>query len=344
MGKPGISVIMPCHNYGAYIEEAVDSIMAHNREGVPSELIIVDDGSDDGGRTAAALDRIENSPHPYPVKIIRNDIASGGPSKPRNDAIAQAQYDYICPVDADDRLNNNPDVMKNGSYFARALADMEADPGVAIVYADMHPFTEKDGYVNKTYPDTQPYGEDVQVRHGIIPAFGIYRRSDALASGGYDTQLRSQEDWVNYLGILNSRMDRGLPRTVKQYDEEYLDYRQHDNGGEGTVKSQLYKGTEEQQLEKRKLLYRRAVANAPSLLREHYPALDWNAPADKIAEEIRIIEEIRLHPERFNAAAYVNPRTYEAGDRRNAEHRSDPVQGADPQEKVLSRPTPPDPS
>jgi len=88
--KHGISVLMPVHNGGEYLEDAVSSIL--NQQAVVLELILIDDQSDDGAIEALAPDPrliIEHSPERGIVPAL-------------NCGFARAQYPYIARMDGDD--------------------------------------------------------------------------------------------------------------------------------------------------------------------------------------------------------------------------------------------------
>jgi len=86
-----ISAIVPLYNTRAYIVEAIDSILAQTRPA--DEIIVVDDGSTDGGAELLAG-------YGSRVCVIRQAHA-GGPTA-LNRGIAQATGDVIAFLDADD--------------------------------------------------------------------------------------------------------------------------------------------------------------------------------------------------------------------------------------------------
>ena len=43
--KPKVTVYIPCHNYGRFLKQAIDSVIAQSYESW--ELVILDDGSSD---------------------------------------------------------------------------------------------------------------------------------------------------------------------------------------------------------------------------------------------------------------------------------------------------------
>ena len=121
--SPLVSVIIPSHNSGRYLGDAIDSMRAQTVRDL--EIIVVDDGSSDDS-LAVAHARAALDPR---VRVIARDAPSGGPSVPRNQAMRAARGRYIALLDSDDvspetRLENAIDAMTStGARFA--FADMQ---------------------------------------------------------------------------------------------------------------------------------------------------------------------------------------------------------------------------
>lgn len=93
--KPvAVSIIVPVYNAMPYFTECLRSLTAQTLENI--EIIVVDDGSNDGSGTFAdALAGVKEN-----VKVIRQ--ANAGISAARNAGLAIARGEYIGFVDADD--------------------------------------------------------------------------------------------------------------------------------------------------------------------------------------------------------------------------------------------------
>ncbi|MDE6183848.1 MAG: glycosyltransferase [Lachnospiraceae bacterium] len=91
-----ISVIVTAYNIERYLPRCMESLLAQTYS--PMEIILVDDGSDDG--TSSLCDRYarENDQ----VHVIHKE--NGGPSAARNAGLAVAKGDYIGYVDGDDQV------------------------------------------------------------------------------------------------------------------------------------------------------------------------------------------------------------------------------------------------
>lgn len=122
MKYPLVSVVIPYYKHYEYIELTVESVFNQLYKNI--ELIIVDDGSNDGDR-----DVLEELKHKYPFKLFRKD--NGGISSALNFAIRESRGEYISIIGSDDImmnnrvqeqveiLNNNADLSGCSSYVER---------------------------------------------------------------------------------------------------------------------------------------------------------------------------------------------------------------------------------
>ena len=91
--KPTISVLMPAFNVEKYIASAIESIL--NQSFLNFELIILDDGSNDG--TAKIIDRYSD-PRLKRIYLAKNE----GLVNARNILVGMAKGEYIAFLDSDD--------------------------------------------------------------------------------------------------------------------------------------------------------------------------------------------------------------------------------------------------
>ncbi len=94
-----VSVIIPCYNSGAFLEEAIGSAMAQTYS--PVEIVVVDDGSTDHSPEIAQR---------LPVRYIRQP--NRGLAASRNLGLRESKGRYIVFLDADDR--SRPEAIEIG--------------------------------------------------------------------------------------------------------------------------------------------------------------------------------------------------------------------------------------
>jgi glycosyltransferase involved in cell wall biosynthesis len=108
---PLVSIVIALYDHERYVGEAIESVFGQTYE--PVEVIVVDDGSDDGAAEVAA--RAEPR-----LQLFRQPHAGIGAA--RNRGVAAATGSYLAFLDADDRYP--PD------RLSRHVAALERDPAL----------------------------------------------------------------------------------------------------------------------------------------------------------------------------------------------------------------------
>lgn len=123
-----LTVLIPNYNYGKYIGEAIDSVIAQDYPAV--ELIIVDDGSEDDSvikiREKLAADTRLHASSLIALEQNRGKLGA------INAGLDRINGEYLITLDADDWLSD--------SYASRCIAELRQrrlrDPNLGFVYTD----------------------------------------------------------------------------------------------------------------------------------------------------------------------------------------------------------------
>lgn len=182
---PAVSVIIPCFNLGAYLPEAVDSVLAQSFQDF--EVLIADDGSTNQD-TAALLDTFTR-PKTSVIRAPHQGLAAT-----RNLLLKRARGTFVCALDADDRLHPE--------FLARTLAAFEHDPGLTFVSTRLRMFGERDD----EWPAVCRCDLPVLLAEDTVITAALTRRDAILSVGGYDERMPAQgdEDWDLWITLVEA--------------------------------------------------------------------------------------------------------------------------------------------
>ncbi|MGQ9871746.1 glycosyltransferase family 2 protein [Leptodesmis sp.] len=194
---PIVSVIMPCFNQGAYLDEAVGSVLAQTCESF--EIIVINDGSTDR-ETVRILEKYDNpewivhseqllKSHEKPNLTVIH-TPNRGPSAARNTGIRHAKGRYILPLDADDRIAP--------TYLEKAITILDNEPSVGIVYCQAELFGDRTELF-----DLPPYNFPKILLGNMIVNTSLYRKADWEKVGGYnENMIWGWEDYDFWLSLI----------------------------------------------------------------------------------------------------------------------------------------------
>jgi glycosyltransferase involved in cell wall biosynthesis len=211
MTAPDLSIVMPVHDTGAPLAEAIRSVAAQVTA-ASWELIVVDDGSTDAN-TLALLKEAARDPR---VRVIRND-GPRGPGAARNAGIAVATAPWLGFLDSDD--------VWPADSLQRRWARVSGAPGVEWIagsYASW--FTDGTLVVaGKPIQALVPAGRhEVLLRRPVealaryTPLMGtmLIRKEMVDRVGGFDDRIFYGDDWLLSLKLAAAADLLFLPDVV----------------------------------------------------------------------------------------------------------------------------------
>lgn len=200
--KARVSVIIPLYNNARYIEECVGSVIRQTL--APHEIIVVDDGSTDGG--GELLDNYQQ------VTLITQK--NQGVTAARRNGVAHATGDWIFFLDSDDTLQP--------AALEHLAAKTGADVDIVVSRAAHEQSLTGEGFLEATFN-----------RHVSREVWGrLYRRTlfdDGFALG-VPREIRLGEDL-----LMNFRLGGRLKGKVETITDDDYNYRRHNTQTVKTV-------------------------------------------------------------------------------------------------------------
>jgi glycosyltransferase involved in cell wall biosynthesis len=226
-----ISVLMPAYNAAPYVGEAIESVLSQDYE--PLELIVADDGSDDG-----TAEIVKSFPG---VRYFFQPNAGNGAA--RNRAVEEARGELFAFADADDRFTP-------GKLTLQKQA-LDADPTLDMVFGMVREFVspELDEAARRSIrppaPEPMPWlstnlmlirrasfervgpfshalrvgvtvdwyarASEAGLRHLVLPEVVLERRLHTQNNG-----LRERDSRSQYLQVLRAAMERRRTMSSSQ--------------------------------------------------------------------------------------------------------------------------------
>lgn len=215
-----VSVVIPCHNYGQYVGQAIESVLGQQVD-FPMELVIVNDGSTDN--SAEVINRYTQDTR---VRVITHNVGHG-PAFARNVGIEQTRGEYIMCLDADDYLG--------APHVLQLLYDeLNAERAYGIVYTGLQTISPE-GQIGKNWNGWPPPADYLEQCKGKnqIPTCNLFRKEAWIRAGGYRYLWEPAEDAEFWTRIFS--VGYGAKKVT---DDRLFHYRLHDKSLSARVRGQ----------------------------------------------------------------------------------------------------------
>ena len=199
MVAPLVSVIVPCHNQGHFLGEALTSVSRSTLSDV--ETVVVDDGSsDDTVRVASS----------FGTRVVSQPNL--GLAKARNRGLQESVGRYVVFLDADGALA--PGGLDVGA------AEMAAHPTATFVYGRCRMMSDDRALLparDQPRLERDHYRELLKRNYIWSPASVMFRRTDIERVGGFDPKFNAAADYGVYMQLARTGPVRDHAQVVTYY-------------------------------------------------------------------------------------------------------------------------------
>lgn len=199
----GISIIVPMYNTAKTLKDTLQSISQQTF--IHWEALLVDDGSTDGSLEIAY--KYAKSDERF--RVIQQNHA--GVSTARNRGIKEARYDWLLFLDSDDWILPR--------HLEQMTSVLRSDENLGVVVCGWCYYSSDDYYFHK---DIGQQSGDLFPLHArdcpyVIHAY-VVKRKIVEAVGGFDTELRTCEDWDLWQRVARTGVQFGrVPEVLAPY-------------------------------------------------------------------------------------------------------------------------------
>ena len=204
MPNPMISIIIPVYNGSNYLREAIDSALAQTYDNY--EVIVVNDGSNDGGAT-------EEIALSYGERIRYFKKENGGVATALNLGIGKMRGEYfswLCPDDRymPEKLSAQWDALRDrGTPRAIAYSDYDV--------LDMETGTVSHAEIKRQYPPEKLENSVFPVLYGLIHGCSLLiHKSHFERVGLFDEMLRTAQDYDLWFRMFRGQELVFVPRSL----------------------------------------------------------------------------------------------------------------------------------
>jgi glycosyltransferase involved in cell wall biosynthesis len=208
--QAGVTIAIPNWNHEILLPRAITSALRAvellGRQGVPAEVLVIDDCSRDGSQTL--LRQLEALHYRDGLRCLAFG-ANAGLAASRNQALDHARYRYLAFLDADNEL-----IPENLPQFVRALDQT----GAAVAYGNLLVRSPTGDHAHHALSNESIQKKLFRYGSNYVDAFSIWDRLQLRDVGGYDASLQALEDHEMWLHLAtNGRQIVFVPAVLGYY-------------------------------------------------------------------------------------------------------------------------------